>query len=103
MLVFVGLITSLITRSYPGVAVPVLRTALRIPRTAPHMVQIVRPEGEGWAAPVAVAGTQQSGLNTERQKEERNQHLEHISLESVQQDQRSTYLQYGHGLSPATY
>ena len=66
------------------------------------MVQIVRPEGEGWAAAVAVAGTQQSGLNTERQEEERNQHLEHTG-QSVQQDQRSTYLQYGHSLSPATY
>ena len=56
------------------------------------MVQIVRPEGEGWAAAVAVAGTQQSGLNTERQEEERNQHLEHISQESVQQDQREEHI-----------
>ena len=77
--------------AYPGVAVPVLGTALRIPRTAPHMVQIVRPEGEGWAAPVAVAGTQQSGLNTERQEEERNQHLE-LTGQSVQQDQREEHI-----------
>ena len=60
------------------------------------MVQILRPEGEGWAAPVAVAGTQQAGLNTESQEEERsNQHLEHTSQsvsQSVQQDQREDHI-----------
>ena len=75
------------------------------------MVQVIRPEGKGWAATVAVAGSQQASLDTEREEEEgeeerSNQHLEHLEQgQSVCQSvsSRATYLQQGHSLSPATH
>ena len=93
--------------SYPGVAVPELRTALSVARTASHVVQVIRPEGEGWAAAMAVAGSQQASLDTEREEEEEeersNQHLEQGQSVCQSVSSRTTYLQQGHSLSPATH
>ena len=56
--------------SYPGVTVAVLRAALSVPRTASHVVQIIRPEGGGSAAAVAIPGTQETSLHTESEEED---------------------------------
>ena len=94
--------------SYPGVAVPELRTALSVARTASHVVQVIRSEGEGWAAAMAVAGSQQASLDTERGEEEgeeerSKQHLEQGQSVCQSVSSRTTYLQQGHSLSPATH